>query len=61
VGFQCHVYVQTALLNVRLSSGVSGDDAMLLFDEMPDRNVVTWNVMVTGLVKWGKLEFASSL
>jgi pentatricopeptide repeat protein len=60
VGFQCHVYVQTALLNMCLSSGVSGD-AMLLFDEMPDRNVVTWNVMITGLVKWGKLEFASSL
>lgn len=43
-----------------LSSGVSGD-AMLLFDEMHDRNVVTWNVMITGLVKWGKLEFASFL
>jgi pentatricopeptide repeat protein len=60
VGFQYHVYVQTALLNMYLSSGVLGD-AMILFDEMPKRNVVTWNVMITGLVKWGKLEFASSL
>lgn len=60
MGFQYHVYVQTALLNMYLSSGVLGD-AMILFDEMPKRNVVTWNVMITGLVKWGKLEFASSL
>ncbi|KAJ6854835.1 hypothetical protein NC651_039715 [Populus alba x Populus x berolinensis] len=35
--------------------------AMLLFDEMHDRNVVAWNVMITGLVKWGKLEIASFL
>ncbi|KAJ6757477.1 hypothetical protein OIU74_026687 [Salix koriyanagi] len=43
-----------------LTSGVLRD-AMILFDEMPERNVVTWNVMITGLVKWGELEFASSL
>lgn len=60
VGFQYDVYVQTALLNMYLSSGVLAD-AVLMFDEMPERNVVTWNVMITGLVKLGKLEFASSL
>ncbi|KAK3197956.1 hypothetical protein Dsin_021371 [Dipteronia sinensis] len=32
-----------------------------VFDEMPERNSVTWNVMITGLVKWGELEFARSL
>ncbi|WCJ43674.1 Pentatricopeptide repeat (PPR) superfamily protein [Euphorbia peplus] len=42
------------------SFGVLGD-AFLLFDEMPDRNSVSWNVMITGLVKWGELEFARSL
>ncbi|XP_065854452.1 pentatricopeptide repeat-containing protein At1g09220, mitochondrial [Euphorbia lathyris] len=60
VGFQFHVYVQTALLNMYLVSGVLGD-ALLLFDEMPERNSVTWNVMITGLVKWGELEYARSL
>lgn len=42
------------------ASGVLGD-ALLAFDEMPHRNTVTWNVMITGLVKWGELEFARSL
>ncbi|KDP20280.1 hypothetical protein JCGZ_06866 [Jatropha curcas] len=60
VGFQYHVYVQTALLNLYSASGVLGD-AFLVFDEMPERNSVTWNVMITGLVKWGQLEFARSL
>ncbi|CAK7341345.1 unnamed protein product [Dovyalis caffra] len=60
VGLQYQVYVQTALLNMYLTSGVLGD-AMILFDQMPERNVVTWNVMITGLVKWGKLESASFL
>ncbi|WCJ43673.1 Pentatricopeptide repeat (PPR) superfamily protein [Euphorbia peplus] len=60
VGFQFHVYVQTALMNMYSSFGVLGD-AFLLFDEMPDRNSVSWNVMITGLVKWGELEFARSL
>ncbi|TXG66260.1 hypothetical protein EZV62_007535 [Acer yangbiense] len=32
-----------------------------VFDEMPKRNSVTWNVVVTGFVKWGELEFARSL
>ncbi|KAJ6951701.1 hypothetical protein NC653_040988 [Populus alba x Populus x berolinensis] len=43
------------------TGGCRKGDAMLLFDEMHDRNVVTSNVMITGLVKWGKLEFASFL
>ncbi|OAY41973.1 pentatricopeptide repeat-containing protein At1g09220, mitochondrial [Manihot esculenta] len=59
-GFHCHVYVQTALVNMYAASGVLGD-ALLAFDEMPHRNTVTWNVMITGLVKWGELEFARSL
>ncbi|KAF2308403.1 hypothetical protein GH714_006766 [Hevea brasiliensis] len=60
VGFQFHVYVQTALVNLYSASGVLGD-ALLAFDEMPHRNAVTWNVMITGLVKWGEIEFACAL
>ncbi|GJS06733.1 pentatricopeptide repeat-containing protein [Tanacetum coccineum] len=29
-----------------------------VFDEMPERNLVTWNVLVTGLAKMGEVEVA---
>ncbi|KAJ4721214.1 Pentatricopeptide repeat-containing protein [Melia azedarach] len=60
VGLASHVYVNTALVNMYLSFGflVAGTK---LFDKMPERNLVTWNVMITGLVKWGQLEYARSL
>ncbi|CAN1295140.1 Pentatricopeptide repeat-containing protein At1g09220, mitochondrial [Linum perenne] len=60
VGFQSHVYVQTSLINMYAAAGVLSD-ALLLFNEMPERNLVTWNVMITGLVKLGELGFARSL
>ncbi|KMT15246.1 hypothetical protein BVRB_3g063550 [Beta vulgaris subsp. vulgaris] len=60
LGFQSHVYVQTALLNMYVDFGLLSD-ADKVFDEMPERNLVTWNVMITGLVKWGNLEAALAL
>lgn len=60
LGFECHVYVQTALLNMYVDFGLLSD-AKKLFDEMPERNLVTWNGMVTGFVKWGYLEAALDL
>uniref|UniRef100_A0A803LT50 Pentatricopeptide repeat-containing protein n=1 Tax=Chenopodium quinoa TaxID=63459 RepID=A0A803LT50_CHEQI len=60
LGFESDVYAQTALLNMYLDFGLL-NDAEKVFDEMPDRNLVTWNVMITGLVKWGHLEAALAL
>nr|POE89675.1 pentatricopeptide repeat-containing protein, mitochondrial [Quercus suber] len=60
VGFQSHVYVQTALVHVYAVCGCLVD-AMHAFDEMPERNIVTWNVLITGLTKWGQLQIARSL
>jgi pentatricopeptide repeat protein len=60
VGFQSHIYVQTALVNVYAVCG-SLVEAMQVFYEMPERNTVTWNVMITGLTKWGELKLARSL
>ncbi|ESQ35948.1 hypothetical protein EUTSA_v10007397mg [Eutrema salsugineum] len=57
LGFGLHVYVQTALVGMYL---VAGDmvDAYKVFDGMPERNPVTWNVMITGLTNLGKFEKA---
>ncbi|XP_057547631.1 pentatricopeptide repeat-containing protein At1g09220, mitochondrial [Amaranthus tricolor] len=60
LGFESHVYVQTSLLNIYIDFGLLSD-AYKVFDGMPERNLVTWNVMITGLVKWGHLEAALAL
>ncbi|XP_021744537.1 pentatricopeptide repeat-containing protein At1g09220, mitochondrial-like [Chenopodium quinoa] len=60
LGFELDVYVQTALLNMYIDFGLLSN-ADKMFDEMPERNLVTWNVMITGLVKWGHLEAALAL
>ncbi|TYK08449.1 pentatricopeptide repeat-containing protein [Cucumis melo var. makuwa] len=57
LGFPSHVYVQTAILRMYASSGFLLD-ALKVFDEMPDRSSVTWNVLITGLVKLGELRRA---
>lgn len=39
----------------------SFDDACALFDEMPERNTVTWNTMVSGYSKLGDVEKARNV
>ncbi|CAK9152116.1 unnamed protein product [Ilex paraguariensis] len=59
-GFEFHVYVQTALVNMYADCGYL-KPAQKVFDEMPDRNSVTWNVLITGFIKWGELGVAQYL
>lgn len=56
LGFNSHVYVATSLLNAY--SAASFSDACYLFDEMPVRNTVTWNTMITGYSRSGRCEKA---
>ncbi|XP_017216450.2 pentatricopeptide repeat-containing protein At1g09220, mitochondrial [Daucus carota subsp. sativus] len=56
-GFGVHVYVQTALMNMYGECGWLGD-ARKVFDEMPLRNSVSWNVLITGFAKWGGVDKA---
>lgn len=60
VGFEVHVYVQTALINMysvcRLLS-----EAVRVFNNMPLRNSVTWNAMITGLTRWGEVDLAGPI
>ncbi|KAL6561829.1 hypothetical protein OROGR_002836 [Orobanche gracilis] len=51
LGFSTNVYVATCLLSAYAST--SFNDVCILFDEMPARNTVTWNVMITGYSRRG--------
>ncbi|XP_010260794.1 PREDICTED: pentatricopeptide repeat-containing protein At5g66520-like [Nelumbo nucifera] len=59
LGFNSHVYVATSLLYAYVIG--TFHDARLLFDEMPEKNTVTWNTMITGYSKAGNVEKARSL
>lgn len=52
-----NIYILTSLLNMYLSCGEL-DDARLLFETMPDKNVVAWNSMVSGLARSGDMTSA---
>lgn len=56
MGFISHVYVATALLHAYVVT--SFEHGCKLFDEMPNRNVITWNIMITGYSKSGNVEKA---
>ncbi|XP_034707147.1 pentatricopeptide repeat-containing protein At1g08070, chloroplastic-like [Vitis riparia] len=60
VGFCYDVFTRNALIHMYLKCG-SITDAHLLFDEMPNHNVVTWNTMITGCFGCGDTERACRL
>ncbi|XP_004485903.1 pentatricopeptide repeat-containing protein At1g14470-like [Cicer arietinum] len=53
-------YVRNVILGIRAKYGPI-ELARKLFDEMPDRTVADWNVMISGYWKWGDEEEASRL
>ncbi|KAE8714795.1 hypothetical protein F3Y22_tig00110187pilonHSYRG00050 [Hibiscus syriacus] len=59
LGFVSHVYVATSLLNAYVV--YCFDDACKLFDEIPDRNIITWNTMITGYSRSGDVNKAYAL
>ncbi|XP_014519679.1 putative pentatricopeptide repeat-containing protein At3g05240 [Vigna radiata var. radiata] len=48
LGFSCNVFVGGALVGFYMRMGLSGV-ALELFDELPERNLAVWNVMLRGL------------
>ncbi|KAL5728037.1 hypothetical protein ACHQM5_001162 [Ranunculus cassubicifolius] len=56
-GYNADVYVQTALVDFYSKLGDIGS-AQSVFDEMPERNVVSWNSILFGYLKAGELEKA---
>eukprot|EP00249_Psilotum_nudum_P024144 c29105_g13_i1 orf=356-1066(+) len=59
-GFESDDAVATALVNMYSKCG-SLADARTTFDKMPDRNVVSWNVMIAAYAHHGQGENALSL
>ncbi|THF98091.1 hypothetical protein TEA_012739 [Camellia sinensis var. sinensis] len=51
------IYVQNSLLNVYLSGG-NMDLCRKVFDEMPQRDAVSWTIMITGYQEAGKFDDA---
>jgi pentatricopeptide repeat protein len=59
-GLQWDVFVGSALVDMYAKCG-SLEDARQLFDKMPQRNVVSWNVMIAGYARNGLCEEALKL
>ncbi|KAG6427505.1 hypothetical protein SASPL_111751 [Salvia splendens] len=59
-GFDSNVHVQTALVNMYADSRYL-IEANKVFDGMPDRNMVTWNVLLTGFLKWDEIAAARAI
>ncbi|KAK9750851.1 hypothetical protein RND81_02G226900 [Saponaria officinalis] len=60
LGFSSDVYVNNSLIHFYASCGELGS-AQKVFDEMPERSVVSWNVMIDGLVRSGEFDSALRL
>ncbi|KAL4193586.1 hypothetical protein AMTRI_Chr06g200250 [Amborella trichopoda] len=59
-GFPSDVYVQTALIHFYVSCGLM-DNACQVFDNMSQRDVVSWNIMLCGHVKHGDMFHAHKI
>ncbi|GAV59661.1 PPR domain-containing protein/PPR_2 domain-containing protein/DYW_deaminase domain-containing protein [Cephalotus follicularis] len=60
LGFRCNLFLLNMLVHLYALSGEIRD-ARLLFDTMSHRDVVTWNIMMTQLVKRGDIDRAYDL
>ncbi|KAK4765728.1 hypothetical protein SAY86_026818 [Trapa natans] len=59
-GFSEYVFVGSPLVDMYSKAGLIGD-ARLVFNEMPERNLVLHNTMVTGLLRCGLVEESKML
>lgn len=52
-GFDCDVFVKTSLVSLYAKCGYI-DHAFKVFDDIPDKNVVSWTAMISGYICVGK-------
>lgn len=60
MGLVSDPYVHSSLINFYSTSGAM-DNAWKLFDRIPERNVVCWSAMISGLVREGRFREALGL
>eukprot|EP01018_Ginkgo_biloba_P036698 Gb_40436 [translate_table: standard] len=60
IGFRFHVCVSNALVTM-YAKCQSIENARLTFDELPERNMVSWNAMIAGYAQHGHAEEALEL
>ncbi|MCO5584423.1 hypothetical protein L7F22_038350 [Adiantum nelumboides] len=58
-GWKLNVYISTALVNMYARCG-NIEDAQVAFSNMPERNLVTWNMMISAYSNYGRFEEALS-
>ncbi|KAL0555709.1 hypothetical protein IC582_009665 [Cucumis melo] len=51
-GYDCDVFVKTSLLSLYVKCD-NLDDALKVFDDIPDKNVVSWTAIITGYISSG--------
>ncbi|KAF9601993.1 hypothetical protein IFM89_024539 [Coptis chinensis] len=59
-GFASSIFLQNHLLNMYSKCGLV-DDAILVFEEIEERNVFSWNTMISGLADSGRMKEARKL
>ncbi|KAL0422284.1 UNVERIFIED_CONTAM: Pentatricopeptide repeat-containing protein, chloroplastic [Sesamum latifolium] len=59
-GLAFDMYVGTSLIDMYVKSGECGD-ARRLFDEMPVRDVASWNALISGYMRDGAVDLAREL
>ncbi|KAL8158250.1 hypothetical protein AgCh_002808 [Apium graveolens] len=60
MGFEDDVYIQNSLIHFYCESG-EVEKGRKVFDEMSERNVVSWTSLICGFARWGCAEEAVSL
>lgn len=59
-GLLCDVYISTALIDMYAKCG-SVEQALAVFENMPQKNTVSWNAMISALAFHGQAQEALSL
>lgn len=59
-GIECDAYVGTSLIDMYVKCGQI-EDARKLFDQMPVRDVASWNALIGGYMRDGETAFAQDL
>ncbi|XP_058105833.1 pentatricopeptide repeat-containing protein At2g29760, chloroplastic-like [Magnolia sinica] len=60
LGFESDVLVRNGLIDMYVKFDLV-DDALRVFDRMPERNLVSWNALIGGLMRLGQLDMAEAL